>query len=54
MQVKLSLITTSTDGKILMWRYQDKLKFPVKGHLLATKKGSDISISGGISLDKVN
>ena len=26
----------------------------MKGHLLASKKGAEISVSGGISLDKVN
>lgn len=25
----------------------------MKGHLLASKKGAEVSISGGISLDKV-
>jgi len=25
----------------------------VKGHLLASKKGAEVSVSGGIALDKV-
>lgn len=54
MQIKVSLVSTSTDGKILVWRYQDKLRYPIKGHLLATKKGSDTALTGGTSLDKVN
>ncbi len=53
MQIKVSIVSTSTDGKILVWRYQDKLKYPIKGHLLAAKKGSDSTITGGTALDKV-
>jgi WD40 repeat protein len=53
MQVKLSIVSTSTDGKILVWRFQDKLKYPIKGHLLAAKKGADSTITGGTALDKV-
>lgn len=34
MTVKTSLVSTATDGKVLVWRYQDKLRFPVKGHIL--------------------
>jgi len=47
------LVSTSTDGKILVWKYTDKLKFPIKGHLLATKKGNETMIVGGTSMDKV-
>jgi hypothetical protein len=36
--VRVSLISTSTDGKILVWRYGDQLRYPIKGHLLAAKK----------------
>lgn len=53
MQVKISLISTSTDGKILVWKYTDKLKFPIKGHLLQTRKGNEVMIAGGTSMDKV-
>jgi WD40 repeat protein len=53
LQVKISLISTSTDGKILVWKYTDKLKFPIKGHLLATRKGNETMIVGGTSMDKV-
>lgn len=54
MAVKVSLISTSTDGKILVWRYGDHLRYPIKGHLLATKRGSESTITGGTALDKVN
>ena len=47
------MVSTSTDGKILVWKYTDKLKFPIKGHLLATKKGNETMIVGGTSMDKV-
>jgi len=52
--VKISLVSTSTDGKILVWRYLDKLRYPIKGHLLARKKGAETQIIGGTSLDKVS
>ena len=32
--ITTSLVSTSTDGKILVWRMSDKLRFPIKGHLL--------------------
>lgn len=54
MAVRVSLISTSTDGKILVWRYADQLRYPIKGHLLNTKKGAESAITGGTSLDKVN
>lgn len=54
LQVSTSLVSTSTDGKILVWRYEDKLKFPIKGYLLARKKGNETQIIGGTSLDKIN
>ena len=54
MAITTSLISTSTDGKILVWRLSDKLEFPVKGHLLAKKKeGGETAIIGGTALDKV-
>lgn len=53
MAVKYNLVSTSTDGKILIWRYLDKLRFPIKGHLLARKKGAETLIIGGTSCDKV-
>lgn len=52
--VRVSLISTSTDGKILVWRYGDQLRYPIKGHLLAAKKNQESSITGGTALDKVN
>lgn len=54
LEVKISLVSTSTDGKILVWRAQDKLRYPIKGHLLARKKGNETQIIGGTSLDRVH
>jgi len=51
--VNTSLVSCSTDGKILVWRVEDKLRYPVKGHLLARRKGDDLQVIGGTSLDKV-
>lgn len=45
-------MTISTDAKILVWKFTDKLRFPVKGHLLARKKGGELAIIGGTSLSK--
>jgi len=53
MAVTETLVSTSTDGKILVWRVSDKLRFPIKGHLLSKKKGTETAIIGGTSLDKV-
>lgn len=50
--VSFCLMTTSTDGKILVWRVADKLRYPIKGHLLARKKGGDLQIVGGTSFSK--
>jgi hypothetical protein len=33
---------------------EDKLRYPVKGHLLAKKMGNDVQIIGGTALDKVS
>ena len=33
---------------------EDKLRYPVKGHLLARKQGNDYHPIGGLSLDKVS
>lgn len=54
LQVTTSLVSTSTDGKILVWRYEDKLKYPIKGYLLGKKKGTETHVVGGTALDKVN
>lgn len=54
LQVTTSLVSTSTDGKILVWRYEDKLRFPIKGYLLAKKKGTETMVIGGSALDKVS
>lgn len=51
--VSYSLMTTSTDGKILVWRATDKLKYPIKGHLIARKKGGEFATVGGTSFAKV-
>lgn len=52
--VNTSLVSCSTDGKILVWRVEDKLRYPVKGHLLARRKGDEMQVIGGTSLDKVS
>lgn len=53
MEITTSLISTSTDSKVLVWRMQDKLRYPIKGHMLARKKGNETSLLGGTALDKV-
>ena len=47
------LISVSTDAKILVWRLNDKLRFPSKGHLLARKKEGELVTVGGTSFCKV-
>ena len=54
MAISFSLMSTSSDGKILVWRYNDKLRYPVKGHLLARKKGGELAIVGGTALSKLS
>jgi hypothetical protein len=49
-QSNYNLTTVATDGKILVWREEDKLKFPVKGYLLARKKKGELATVGGTSL----
>ena len=49
--IQTSLVSTSTDGKILVWRLEDKLRFPIKGHMLAKKKGAETHVIGGTALD---
>jgi len=53
MAITTSLVSTSTDGKILVWRTADKLRYPIKGHLLSKKKGAETAIIGGTALAKV-
>ena len=53
MQITYSLLSLSTDAKILLWRLQDKLRYPTKGHLLARKKDGDLATVGGTSLSRV-
>ncbi len=48
------LISMSTDAKILVWRLNDKLRFPSKGHLLARKKEGELVTVGGTSFCKVH
>jgi hypothetical protein len=48
------LLTVSTDAKILVWRVNDKLRFPAKGHLLARKKDGELTTVGGTSFGKVH
>ena len=51
--VSYSLMSLSTDAKILVWKLSDKLRFPAKGHLLARKKDGEMNIVGGTSLARV-
>ena len=48
------LLSVSTDAKILVWRINDKLRFPAKGHLLARKKDGELATVGGTSFCKVH
>lgn len=45
------MVSCSTDGKILLWALEDKLNFPIKGHLLSRKLGTELQNIGGTSLD---
>ena len=52
MAIQTSLVSTSTDGKILVWRLEDGLRYPIKGHLLAKKsQAKDLVVIGGTALD---
>eukprot|EP00347_Sterkiella_histriomuscorum_P003637 403363522 len=51
--VSYSLMSVSTDAKILVWRLQDKLRYPAKGHLLARKKDGEMGTVGGTSFAKI-
>jgi len=51
--VQYCLISVSTDAKILVWRVNDKLRYPAKGHLLARKKDGELATVGGTSFCKV-
>ena len=51
LQTQINLVSTSTDGKILVWRLEDKLRYPIKGHILSKKKGADTHVIGATSLD---
>lgn len=46
-----NLVSTSTDGKILIWSPENKFDHPIRGHLLARKKKGELSIMGGTALD---
>jgi hypothetical protein len=54
MAVSYSLISVSTDAKILVWRALDQLKYPIKGYLIARKKGGDLAMVGGTSFSRVH
>ena len=51
MAIQTSLVSISTDGKILVWRLEDKLRYPIKGHMLAKKKGAETTVIGGTAMD---
>jgi WD40 repeat protein len=46
-----TLVSTSTDGKILIWNPDNKLSHPTRGHLIARKKKGQLAIVGGTALD---
>lgn len=46
-----SLISTSTDGKILIWDPENKLDHPTRGHIIARKRKGQLAMIGGTSLD---
>ena len=52
--VNYCLLSISTDAKILVWRVQDKLRYPVKGHLLARKKDGEMATVGGTAFSRVH
>ena len=51
--VSFSIMSVSTDAKILVWRLQDKLRYPAKGHLLARKKDGEMGTVGGTCLARI-
>jgi len=53
MAITTTLVSVSTDGKVLLWRQSDKLRYPIKGHLLGRKRGAEFSVVGGTSMGKV-
>ena len=44
------MVSTSTDGKILVWEEEAKLAYPLKGYLMARKKKQELRIVGGTCL----
>ena len=54
MAISYSLISVSTDAKILVWRLNDKLRYPARGYLIARKKGGELATVGGTSFCKVS
>jgi WD40 repeat protein len=46
-----NIVSTSTDGKILVWNPENKLSHPVKGYLIARRKKGQIAVIGGTALD---
>lgn len=49
-----TLVSTSTDGKILLWNPENKLDHPIRGHILARKKKGELNVIGGTALDVNN
>jgi hypothetical protein len=46
-----TLISTSSDGKILVWKPENGLEYPTRGFLIARKKKGQAKLIGGTSLD---
>ena len=50
----MSLVTISSDGKILMWNNPMKnLRFPIKGHMTARVADGRLQVLGGTSLSMI-
>ena len=50
MLASYTLVTTSTDGKIMLWSERHNLTHPVRGYLLGRKKKKELAILGGNSI----
>lgn len=44
-------MSTSTDGKILIWNPENKFTYPLRGHIIARKRKGQLNIIGGTGLD---
>lgn len=46
-----NLVSTSTDGKILVWDPENNLSHPTRGYLIARKRKGELATIGGTGLD---